>query len=143
MIKLPPDITFVIQIVAFVIFWQLMRVVLFRPAQRALEARAECTTGARARADELRLEAGALAGEIEATLGAARAEGMRQADQIRRRAEAEEQAVVERYRSEVASLLEREGAVTAAQVEVARAPLQAEAERLTAGVVAKVLGRNA
>ena len=37
MIKLPPDITFVIQLVSFLIFWQLMRVVVFLPMQRALK----------------------------------------------------------------------------------------------------------
>ena len=51
MIKLPPDITFVIQLVGFVVFWQLMRVLLFTPMQEALKKRTERTGGARTRAE--------------------------------------------------------------------------------------------
>lgn len=143
MIKLPPDITFVIQLVGFVVFWQLMRVLLFTPMQEALRARAERTSGARSRAEALITEAAEIEASIQAGLAAAKKEGAEQADAIRRRAESNEQAIVGRYRDEATALLERARAETRAQVERARAPLASEAARLADDVVRRVLGRAA
>jgi len=143
MIKLPPDWTFVAQIICFVVFWQIMRWALFTPVQRALATRAARTTGARARADALRADAATLAANVEAQLAEGRRAGARQADEIRRRAEAEEQATLARYRDQALAVLERERATTDAQVAAARAPLRGEADRLAASVVTKVLGRPA
>jgi F0F1-type ATP synthase membrane subunit b/b' len=142
-IKLPPDITFVIQLVGFVVFWQLMRVVLFAPMQRVLAARAERTSGAQTRAEDLTTEAAQLAAAIEAGLADAKKAGAREAEDIRRRAEAEEHAILGRYRDEAAAVLERERVLTASQVAAARTPLEAEASRLAESVVRKVLGRAA
>jgi len=143
MIKLPPDITFLIQLVSFLVFWQLMKVLLFTPAQRALKERASRTAGAQQVAETLRAEGLALRTQLEAELKAARGEGMLRADEIRRRAETEEQAILGRYQKEANALLERERAETGRQVEAARAPLRTEAERLAEEVVVKVLGRAA
>lgn len=141
MIKLPPDITFVIQIVSFLVFWQLMKWVLFTPVQAALRARAARTTGDKSRAETLRTEATGLLAEVDAALKDARLEAMRVTEDVRRRSEAEEQEILTRYRERAAALLERERAVTTAQVETARAPLRGEAERFATSVVARVLGR--
>ena len=143
MIQLPPDYTFYIQLVSFLIFWQLMRWALFTPVQDVLRARAERTTGARVRAESLTAEAWALTVEVDAALAEARAEGHRQGEEIRRRSEAEAQRIVERYRNEAMALLERERAMTTSQVEAARVPLRQDAERLDGDVVAKLLGRAA
>jgi F0F1-type ATP synthase membrane subunit b/b' len=141
MIKLPPDITFVIQLVSFLVFWQLMRWALFKPVQGVLRARAERTTGDKARAEKLRGEAAGILEDVNAALGDARREGTRRADEIRHRGEAKEHEILARYRGQAAALLERERALTAAQVEAARTPLRAEAELIASSVVAKVLGR--
>jgi F-type H+-transporting ATPase subunit b len=143
MIKLPPDWTFYAQIVCFVIFWQVMRWALFTPVQRALQARAARTTGDRTRAEALRADAATLATNVDAQLAEGRREGARQAEEIRRRAEAEEHATLARYRDESLAVLDRERTTTAAQVAAARAPLRGEADRLAAAVVAKVMGRPA
>lgn len=143
MIKLPPDVTFLIQLVSFLVFWQLMKVVLFNPVQRALHERTARTAGAQQTADTLRNEGAALRAQLDAALQAARADGIRSADEIRRRADIEEQAILGRYQAEANTLLERERAETARQVDAARTPLRAEAERLAAAVVVKVLGRAA
>jgi F0F1-type ATP synthase membrane subunit b/b' len=143
MIKLPPDITFLIQLVSFLVFWQLMKVLLFNPVQHALHERNARTAGAQQTAEKLRSEGSALRAQLDAALQAARAEGMHGADEIRRRAEIEEQAILGRYQDEANTLLERERAETARQVAAARAPLRAEAERLAEAVVVKVLGRAA
>lgn len=143
MIKLPPDITFVIQLVGFVVFWQLMRVLLFVPMQAALKRRATGTSGVRARAEAMIAETAQIDASIQAGLAEARREGALRAEEIRRGAEAEEHRVLERYRAESAALLERERASTDAQVRDARAPLEAEAGRLAESVVARVLGRAA
>ena len=143
MIKLPPDITFVIQLVAFVVLWQVLRVVLFVPMQKALKIRAEHTAGARARAEGLLTEAAQLEASIQAGLAEARKDAALRAEEIRRRAEAEEQVILARYREEAATLLERERALTDAQINNARAPLEAEAARLAGSIVQRVLGRAA
>jgi len=143
MIKLPPDWTFVAQIVAFVVFWQLMRWAVFGPTQRVLAARAKRIAGDRERAEAMRAEAAAISATVDAQLTEGRAEGARAADAIRREAEAEEQSILGRYREQALALLERERAATEAQVGAARAPLRAEAERLAGSIVAKVLGRAA
>jgi F0F1-type ATP synthase membrane subunit b/b' len=142
-IKLPPDITFLIQVVSFLIFWALMRVLVFLPAERALARRRERTAGAQSQAEALRTEAAGLVAERRAAIDAARTEGMQQADQIRRRAEAEEHEVLARHHATAQELLERERAATAAQVEAARGPLRAQAQTLAAEIVVKVLGRAA
>ena len=143
MIKLPPDITFVIQLVGFVVFWQLMRVLLFTPMQQALKGRAERTSGARTRAEGLLAEAAGIESSIQAGLAAAKKEGAARADEIRRQAESTEHAIATRYRDEATALLERARAETQAQVETARAPLASEAARLAESVVRRVLGRAA
>lgn len=143
MIKLPPDWTFVAQIIAFLVFWQLMRWAVFTPAQRALAARNARTAGDRERAEALRAEAGTINASVEAQLAEGRREGAREADGIRRTAEADEQSVLARYRDQALAVLDRERAATASQVAVARAPLRAEADRIAGSVVAKVLGRAA
>ena len=79
----------------------------------------------------------------EAGLTEAKKDGALRADEIRRRAESEEQAILARYRGEAATLLERERALTDAQISSARAPLEAEADRLAGGIVQRVLGRAA
>jgi F0F1-type ATP synthase membrane subunit b/b' len=142
-IKLPPDITFVIQLVGFVVFWQLMRVVLFLPMQQALKGRAERTSGARTRAEAIVAEAARIESTIQAGFAEAKREGAARADEIRRQAEKEEQATVARYRTEAASLLERGRSETQSQVDGVRAPLASEASRLAEGVVRRVLGRAA
>ncbi len=144
MIELPPDWKTVFTVIAaFVVFWQVMGWAVFLPAQRTLKARAERTIGDRARAQALGAEAGTITANIEAQLSEGRREGMRAADGIRRAAETNEQSILGRYRDQALALLERERSATDAQVAAARAPLRAEAERLAAGVVAKVLGRSA
>jgi F-type H+-transporting ATPase subunit b len=143
MIKLPPDITFVIQIVSFLVFWLLMKRLLFTPVEHVLQARAARTLGERERAEAMRAEAAALTTEIDAALAEARLDGMSRAEEIRRQGELEERSVLERSRNEAAVLLSRERAITSAQVEAARAPLAADAERLADAVVVKVLGRAA
>ena len=143
MIKLPPDITFVIQLVGFVIFWRLMRAIIFVRMQQALKTRAERTGGARTRAEALIAEAVALDASIEAGLAEARKDGAARADEIRRRAEVDEQAILTRYRGEAATVLERERALTESQVSSARAPLESEAAHLAESVVRRVLGRAA
>jgi F-type H+-transporting ATPase subunit b len=142
-IKLPPDITFVIQLVSFLVFWQLMRVIIFLPMQRALSTRAERTGGARERAEALIAEAAQLESSIEAGLNEAKRSGARQADDIRRRAETEEHAIIGRYRDEATALVERERALTDSQIAAVRVPLQGEATRLADDVVRRVLGRAA
>jgi len=84
-----------------------------------------------------------LAANVEDELAAGRHEGARHADEIRRRAEADEQSIQGRHRDQALALLERERATTNAQVAAARAPLRADADRLAATVVTKVLGRPA
>lgn len=143
MIKLPPDITFVIQLIGFVVFWQLMRVLLFSPMQQTLKARGERTIGARNRAEGLRTEAASIEASIQAGLVEARSKGTVLAEEIRRKAEAEEQAIVARYRGQAEALLERSRSETDTQVRAARAPLASEAALLAENVVRRVLGRAA
>lgn len=143
MIKLPPDITFLIQLLGFVVFWQLMRIILFTPMQAALKKRAAGTGGVRTRAEAMIGEAAQIEAGIQSSLAEARRDGAKRAEEIRRTAEAEEHAILERYRGEAAALLERERASTEAQVKAAQAPLDAEAGRLAESVVARVLGRAA
>jgi len=142
-IKLPPDITFVIQLVGFVVLWQLMRVIIFVPMQQALKMRAERIGGARTRAEALVAEAAQVDTSIETGLTEAKKDGAQRAEEIRRRAEADEQAILTRYRGEAATLLGRERALTESQVSSARAPLESEAARLAESVVRRVLGRAA
>src|SRR5437867_2081679 len=54
MIKLPPDWTFIAQIVAFVVFWQLMRWAVFGPTQGVLAARATACRGRASRGQHRR-----------------------------------------------------------------------------------------
>lgn len=143
MIKLPPDITFIIQIVSFLVFWGLMRALLFKPVQEALAKRGVHTTGASERATELHAEVERLQADAAAKLHAARDSGAAAAAEIRKTAEREQQAILARFANEASALLEKERAVTASQVEDVKAPLRADAEKLAGEVVQRVLGRAA
>ena len=143
MIKLPPDWTFLAQLLSFLVFWQFMKWALFGPVQRVLEARAARITGSRTRAETLQAEAAALAAEINAELNEGRRAGAREAEEIRRRAEAQEHDTLARFRAEAQQIIDRERTSIRQEVEAVRAPLRADAERLAADVVTKVLGRAA
>jgi F-type H+-transporting ATPase subunit b len=142
-IKLPPDITFVIQIVAFLIFLQVMKSLLFVPVQRVLHERSQRTLGARQRSEKLQHEIGQVQSEITVKLDQARAEGAQRADEIRRAAERDERQTLEHYHVEAQAVLDRARRETEASIAAVRAPLEADADRLAAAVVAKVLGRAA
>ena len=143
MIKIPPDITFVIQLVGFVVFWQLMRVLLFTPMQQALKTRAERTDGARTRAEALVAEAAQIAASIQTGLAEAKKDGARRAEDW-----ASDLLEGEGMRSwnAIGSSRRRSSSANArsrTRRSSRRGPLETEASRLAENVVRRVLGRAA
>lgn len=141
MISLPPDSSFVFQIVAFLVFWAVMKRLLFDPIQSLLEEREKQGRGLRALAEAVSQEAAGLEKTTEAALRAAREEALREAEEIRRLAQAEERAIIERARAQAAYLVAKAREEVAREAALASSLVERRARELAPSVAAAIIGR--
>lgn len=141
MLELPPDITYYLQIVVFLVFAMLLQPLVFAPVQRVLAERAKRTTGAESEAAAMREQAGALKHEFEVSLEAARRKAAAESDKIRREAEEVEERLLAEARAEAAKVLDEVRRRVASEMEQARVALRAHAAPLAKEAAEKILGR--
>jgi len=141
MISLPPDSSFLFQIIAFLVFWALMKRLLFDPVQSLLEEREQRGRGVRALAEAVSQEAAGLEKRTDAALRAAREEALREAEEIRRLAQAEERAIIERARVQAAELVAKTREEVRREAASALSLVERRARELAASVAAAVIGR--
>src|SRR5437867_2016497 len=100
MLKIPPDYTFVLQILIFVVFWLLMKRLWVDPALRILHERSRRSEGAIREAESLQAEAERMRAAHAAALDEAKGEAQREMQEIVRHAEVEQQRLIGEARAE-------------------------------------------
>ncbi|MBI3785784.1 MAG: hypothetical protein HY270_20515 [Deltaproteobacteria bacterium] len=100
MLTLPPDFTFVIQLISFFILWMGLKRLLFDPMLQVLEAREARTAGAHKTAAEMRATAATAAADYERHLQEVRSSVGADNQSARATVEAEERKVINEARDQ-------------------------------------------
>ena len=87
MLKIPPDYTFVVEIIIFVALWLALRRFVFEPALRIIHERTRRSEGAIAEARAIQAEAERLRAQHAAALDEARGAAQREMQEIVRGAD--------------------------------------------------------
>jgi F-type H+-transporting ATPase subunit b len=141
MLKIPPDQTFLIQIVLFVALWLVLKRWWFEPALRVLRERTARSEGAIREAQAVQAEVERLRREHAAALEVAKAEAQREVQDMIRAAETEHKRVVSEASAEANRTLTEARAQIAEQVAAARRDLRGQVQDIAREVTRKVLGR--
>src|SRR5262245_19246901 len=141
MLRIPPDYTFILQIVLFIVIWIALSRLWFGPALRIIRERAARSEGAVKEAQAVQAEAERLRAQHAAALDEARSEASREMQEIVRGAEAEQKRLIDEAREEAHRSLAEVRTVVAEDVAVARRGLREQAEEIAREVARKVLGR--
>lgn len=136
------DLSFVIQLVNFLLLIVILNLFLYRPLRRVLEDRREKLAGARSRAEEVDAEVSAKMAEYERRLREMKAQTGAERGELKKEAVRYEAALLEKARTEAAESLSAVKSRVAKEAADARQLLQAEAEKLSAEICEKVLGRS-
>ncbi len=142
MLTFPPDSSFIIQIVSFLVLWFGLKRLLFDPVLHVLEERESRTTGARRQAEEIKAAAETSAAEYDRRLHEVRGTLTAQAEASRQATQAEEQRVLSEARSHAGAQLARLRESLQAQAEAARPGVAAAAREVAADIVERVVGRR-
>jgi len=137
------DYTVLIQAGIFILFVFLINHLLFQPVVKVLERRREATTGAQERAIGLQEKAEKEEAMLEEKLLQARQAAALERDKLKKKALAEQKAVIDRTRQSVEKdipALKEKATAEAGKVETT---LKGEVDALAEKIVAKVLGRAA
>jgi len=141
MLAFPPDISFIYQIVSFVILFAGLKHLIFDPTVRVIEERERRTAGAKHAAADLRGESDQKALEHEAKLQEVRLELTASTDSARAATEAEERRIVAEARTATTAELTELRERLTRQAEEARQTLSGEARHLAAQMFERVVGR--
>jgi len=141
MLTFPPDISFVVQIISFLVLWFGLKRLLFDPAMHVLEERERRTTGERHTADNLRKDADAAGADYERRMREMRVTLAAEAEATFKAIESEERAIVSDARTEAGTQLMQLRERLTRQANDARPALATEAQALSATMLERVLGR--
>jgi F-type H+-transporting ATPase subunit b len=141
MLKIPPDYTFVLEIVIFVLLWMVMKRWWFEPALRVILERSARSEGAVREARAVQAEAERLRSEHAAALDEARDEARREVQDILRAAEEEQRRLIADAREEAQRTLADVRSRIAEDLTAARQGLGEQAGAIAREVAHKVLGR--
>lgn len=136
------DFSLVVQIVLFLIFWALLRRILFTPVGRLMEERERRTEGVELQARAMRDEAKQLQAEYEAAIAKARQEGDAIKSQIRAEAAHARDLVIAQAHEAATQRTQDMRAQIHRELEGARASIAQQAESLAQDMAEKVLGRK-
>ena len=141
MLKIPPDYTFLVEIVIFVVLWLSLRRLWFEPALRVIRERARRSEGAVEEARAIQSEAERLRAEHAAALDQARSEAQREMKAMVRIAEAEQKQLIADARDDAQRTLTDVRARIAEEVTAARTGLREQAREIARDVARTILGR--
>jgi F-type H+-transporting ATPase subunit b len=142
MLTFPPDFSFVIQVISFLLLWWALKRLTFDPVLHVLEEREARTRGGLAEAERTRAEAEAAAEQYESSLREVRHAVLQQTDAARKAAEEEQRRRLDAARAEADAELSRLRSDIAAQVEQAKATLAREAHAIGTLMAERVTGRS-
>jgi F-type H+-transporting ATPase subunit b len=142
MLTFPPDISFVVQIISFVVLWFGLKRLLFDPTLHVLEARERRTTGELHAADGLRKAAELSAAEYEQRMQQLRVKLGSDAEATFKTIAAEERKILSDARDQAGTQLMQLRERLARQASDARPALASEAHSLAGKMLERVLGRT-
>jgi F-type H+-transporting ATPase subunit b len=141
MLKIPPDYTFVLQIVIFVVLWVAMKRLWVDPALRIMHERSRRSEGAVLEARSLQAEAEQMRTSQAAALDEVKTEAQREMHEMVRAAEAEQHRLIAEARADAQRTLGEVRSRIAEEITSARQGLHAQAGEIAREVARKVLGR--
>jgi F-type H+-transporting ATPase subunit b len=141
MLTFPPDFSFVVQIVSFLILWYGLKRLLFDPMIHVLEERESRTTGARHAAAEIAAAARVSQTEYERRMNEVRQILAAEAAKAHNTTQAEGQRVLSETRAHANTQLAQLRESLRRQAEEARPGLNNEARDLAGRIVERVVGR--
>ena len=136
------DLTFIIQLVNFLVLVLILNVFLFKPIRRVLADRAAELSGARERAAEVDRDVQEKVAQYEARMREAKTAANGERDALKKVAQAEESAVLEKARKEAADTLATIKEKVAKETADAKELLREQARGLSLEICEKVLGRS-
>ncbi len=142
MLTFPPDISFVFQLVSFLILWVGLKRLLFDPMLQVLAAREARTVGTSREAAAMKTAAEERAAEYERRLGEIRHQLAAEVDAGRNTTQSEERQVIAAARDQVTAQLLELRQRLAQEAESARAVLAAEARELSTRMLNQVVGKT-
>jgi F-type H+-transporting ATPase subunit b len=142
MLTFPPDFSFVVQIVSFLVLWFGLKRLLFDPALHVLEERERRTVGERHAADGLRKTAELSAAEYERRLHEIRVQLAGDAEGSRNANQTEERKLLSDARQQASAQLMQLRESLGRQATDARPALASEAQTLAGQMLERVMGRT-
>ncbi len=136
------DLTFIIQVVNFLVLVVILNIFLFKPIRRVLADRAAELNGAKARTAEVDRDVQEKVALYEARLRDAKAKAAEERDALKKAAQAEEAALLEKARKEAADSLGSIRERVAKEASDAKELLREQARGLSLEICEKVLGRS-
>ncbi len=141
MLAIPPDFSFVVQIVSFFVLWLALKRLVWDPMLRVLEERESRTIGARARAEELQATASGDEAEYDRRLREVRSGLLAESKTARARVEAEEREIISVAHLQAGEELAALRKSLTQQAQEAREGLDRAARGLAQDIVQRVVGR--
>jgi F-type H+-transporting ATPase subunit b len=136
------DLSLVLQIILFLIFWAILRRILFAPMARLMEEREKRTDGVQEQARAMLEEGKQLQAKYEAAIAKARAEGESIKSEIRAEAARARELIVAQGYEAATQTSQNMRAEIHRELEEARKTIVQEAESLAYDMAEKVLGRK-
>jgi F-type H+-transporting ATPase subunit b len=141
-LQILPDLTLLIQIILFLGFMWAMNVLLFRPAQRVLEARDQEIAGGREKASALEMRVEEAVERYGERIHEARALGERERARLVQEAAAEEARIAAEGRARAAEATARIEEALRGESASARGDLEGRAREFAALIAERALGRR-
>lgn len=136
------DLAFIIQIVNFLLLLFILNTFLYKPIRRALADRAVEINGARQKAEAVDAEVQKKVADYEARMRDVKAQAGAERAAMKKAAEAEEQALLEKSRQEASQAISVIRDKIAKETADARELLRNQALVLSTDICEKVLGRS-
>jgi F-type H+-transporting ATPase subunit b len=136
------DLAFVFQLVNFLALMALLNVFLYKPIRKQLADRAAQISGAKQKSAEVDREVQEKLASYEARMREIRSGAADERGVLKKDAQAQEAAILEKARVEASETLASIKAKVAKEAEDARRLLKESAESLSAEICEKVLGRS-
>lgn len=141
MLSFPPDWTFVLQIVLFLVLWTVLRRLLFEPNLAVLRNRAQRTTGAMQEASHLRMAAEEMAERYKTLLSQTRAQSLQEVEKAYQEAEEQARVLLESARADAARMTAEMRENLHREIATARRRLEAHIPEFSRDIAQKLLGR--
>lgn len=136
------DLSFVVQVINFLLLLLILNVFLFKPIRKVLADREAELTGAREKAAAVDRDVAEKMAQYEARLREMKGKGFEEREALKKEAQAEESRLLDAARTEASGTLSAIKQKVATEAADARKALQEQARSLSQEICEKVLGRS-